>query len=182
MMQHEDCCALKIAVVSGSSQRIIEVVEKSHTSRLKGWQIGGLIVLFGLIGALFVVLGWLMTREPPRPIGPKPTAVLWTTTPEPTPTVTPTPTATAAPATPTAAADIAVGSRVRVAGTGGAGLNLRSGAGLNNERVDIAGENEVFVVAGGPREADGLTWWLLKDENDPAREGWGAANYLQPTP
>ncbi len=182
MMQHKDCCVSKIAVVSGSSQRIIELVNKSGISSLKGWHIGVLIVLFGLTGALFIVLGWMMTREPPRPTGPRPTAVLWTTTPEPTPTQTQTPTVTPPPATPTAAANIGIGSRVRVAGTGGVGLNLRSDAGLNNERVDIAGESETFVVAGGPREADGLTWWLLKDEADPAREGWGAANYLQPTP
>lgn len=147
-----------------------------------GWQIGALIVLFGLTGALFVALGWLMTREPPRPTGPRPTAVLWTTTPKPTLTPTPTPTPPPEPATPTAAPDIAIGGRVRVAGTGGAGLNLRAGAGLNYERVDIANEGKVLVVAGGPKEADGLTWWLLKDKADPTREGWGAANYLQPTP
>ncbi|MGC9399337.1 MAG: hypothetical protein ACP5HM_09400 [Anaerolineae bacterium] len=160
----------------------------SQNSRATGCLIGGLIGLIGATGVLFLTLGWLMTREPPRPPGSRPTAVVWTATPAPrptvtsTPTVTPPPPATPPPPTPTTATGIAIGSRVRVSGTGNAGLNLRSGAGLNYERVDIAAEGEVFIVAGGPREADGLTWWLLKDEADPAREGWGAANYLHPTP
>jgi hypothetical protein len=157
-------------------------VTNSQTSQLRGWQIGVLIVLIGAIGALFVALGWLMTREPPRPAGPWPTAVLWTATPAPTATNTPTPTPTPVPPTPTAATGIVIGSRVRVAGTDSVGLSLRNGAGLNYQRVDVAGEGEILIVAGGPTEADGLTWWLLRDEAEPTREGWGAANYLQPTP
>jgi hypothetical protein len=142
----------------------------------------GVIALVGVTGVLFLALGWLFVREPPRPAGPRPTAVLWTATPVPTPTITPTPTATLAPPTPTAVSGITIGSRVRIVGTGGVGLNLRRDAGLSHDRVDVAGEGEVLIVAGGPREADGLTWWLLRDEANPIREGWGAANYLQPTP
>jgi hypothetical protein len=173
---------MKREVVSARSKRIMKNVTRPQNSQLTVWIVGGSIALVGVMGALFLALGWLFMREPPRPGGPMPTAVLWTATPAPTPTITPTPTATSAPPTPTAAAGITIGSRVRVAGTEGVGLNLRGDAGLNNERVDIAGEDEIFVVAGGPREVDGLTWWLLKDETDPAREGWGAANYLQPAP
>jgi uncharacterized protein YraI len=73
-----------------------------------------------------------------------------------------------------------VGMRVKVNGTGAIGLNLRSGPGLAEERVDIAAEGESFIIAGGPAENDDLTWWLLKDETAPEREGWAAANYLRP--
>jgi hypothetical protein len=146
------------------------------------WHWGCLIVLLLALGALFAGLGWLFTRRPPRPEGALPTAILWTATPAPTATATPTPTATPQPPTPTPAVGIGIGSRVQVSGTGGDGLSLRKGAGLNSPRVDIAGEGEMFIVAGGPITADGLTWWLLKDEANPEREGWGAANYLSPTP
>ena len=122
-------------------------------------------------------LAWLFFREAPIPDAPLPTAILRTATPTPVPTPTPTP----APfPTPQSEASIGIGSRVRVAGTGGAGLSLRSGPGLANERLSVAEEGEVFIVAGGPNESDGLLWWLLKDEADPIREGWAAENYLAP--
>lgn len=132
------------------------------------------------IGGVFIGMGRLFTREGPMPAGPMPTAELWTATPTFTPTATPQPTATPILPTPTAStAEIGVGMRVRVSGTGGIGLSLRTDPGLNFERVDIVAEGATFIVAGGPTTADELTWWLLKDENDPQREGWAAANYLQ---
>jgi hypothetical protein len=146
------------------------------------WHWGCLIFLLFVVGALLVGLGWLFTRRPPRPEGALPTAILWTATPSPTPTITPPPTATPPPPTPAPAAGIGVGSRVQISGTGGDGLSLRENAGLSYPRIDVAGEGESFIIAGGPVSADGLTWWLLKDEANPEREGWGAANYLSPAP
>ena len=142
------------------------------------WQWGLLIVILGTLGGTLAALSWYVTRERAQPPGAHPTAILWTTTPAPTATNTPIPTATRVPPSPTVATGIAVGQRVRITGTGDAGLSLRDGPGVSYTRLDIAKEEEVFVVAGGPTAADGLTWWLLKDETNPAREGWGAANYL----
>ena len=131
------------------------------------------VYLLLLGGSLALLAGdWLLSQEPPRPAGPLPTAELWTATPTPLPTATP-------PPTPTSPAEgIGIGSRVCVSGTAGSGLSLRSGPGVNNERVDIAAEGESFTVIGGPVEADSLTWWQLRDETAPQREGWAAARYL----
>jgi len=152
-------------------------VSNTQDSRLTMWHWGCLILLIGGIGTLLVVTGQLLTRQPPLPEGPLPNAEIWTVTPTPLPTATPHPTAGGQPST--VSGDFIVGTRVRVVGTGEAGLNLRSAAGLSAERVDIAVEGTNFIVAGGPAEADGLTWWLLKDETNPQREGWAAENYLQ---
>ncbi len=119
---------------------------------------------------------WLLMREAPPAAAPWPTAVLWTATPSPVPTVTP----TATPLPPPPPGTLGVGRRVQIAGTGGAGLSLRAGPGLDYERLEIADEGAIFIIAGGPEETDGLTWWLLKDEADPQREGWGAGTYLVP--
>ncbi len=143
------------------------------------WQWVFLVLLLGTIGVTFVALSWYVTRERTRPPGPLPTAILWTTTPTPTATQTPIPTATMPPPSPTVTTGIAVGKRVRIAGTGSAGLSLRDGPGVNSQRLGVAIESEVFVVVGGPTNADGLTWWLLRYEADSTREGWGAANYLE---
>ena len=142
------------------------------------WQWSFLVLLLGTIGVTFISLSWYVTRERVRPPGPLPTAILWTTTPTPIATLTPVPTATVPPPSPTVTTGIAVGKRVRITGTGSAGLSLRDGPGVSYQRRGVAIEGEVFVVAGGPTAIDGLTWWLLRYEADPTREGWGAANYL----
>lgn len=131
----------------------------------------GYLLLLG--GSLALLAGaWLLLQEPPHPAGPLPTAELWTATPTPQPTAT-------LPPTPTSPTEgIGIGSRVRVSGTAGAGLSLRSTPGVNNERVDIAAEGDIFTVVGGPVEADGLTWWQLQDAAAPQRAGWAAARYL----
>jgi hypothetical protein len=151
----------------------------NESSRSTVWQ-GGclLLVIVGILATLGGLI-WLFFREAPLPNAPLPTAVLHTATPTPIPTATPTPTPAPLP-TPQSDVSIGIGSRVQVSGTGGAGLSLRSGPGLSNERLSVAGEGEIFVVAAGPNESDGLLWWLLKYEGDPAREGWAADNYLVP--
>lgn len=142
------------------------------------WQWGCLLLLIAGILLTLVAGGWLLTRPMARPTGPRPTAIVWTATPTPTPTVTPTPTPTATPTLPAAPTEIGVGVRVRVAGTGAAGLSIRAAAGVAAERVAIAGEGEVFLIVDGPQSADGLTWWQVRDEANPQREGWAAADYL----
>ncbi|MEA3309067.1 MAG: SH3 domain-containing protein [Chloroflexota bacterium] len=152
---------------------------QKRANSLPLWQGIFLILWLGALGITLAALGWYVTRrEHPRPPGPLPTAILWTTTPAPTATQTPIPRATMPPPSPTVTTGIAVGKQVRIAGTGSAGLSLRDGPGVSYQRLGVAIEGEVFIVAGGPTNADGLTWWLLRYEADPTREGWGAANYL----
>ncbi len=137
-----------------------------------------LALLVLLLAALACGLWVAYLMRTPRPLaGPTPTPIIWTATPAPTQPPPPTPTPTPIP-TPTAAAGIQIGGYVRVSGTEGLGLSLREEpAGL---RLGIAAEGEVFVVLDGPRQADGLTWWKLMDREDQARQGWAAANYLEP--
>jgi len=141
---------------------------------------GCLALLALAIAGLFIAAARLLQEPGAAPAGPLPTGDLRLATP--TPTATSTPTVTPPPLPPSTGKGIDIGSRVRVNGTGAAGLNLRAAPGTSSERVTIAAEGSLFIVAGGPQEADGLTWWLLKDETNPEREGWGAANYLVEAP
>lgn len=141
------------------------------------------ILLFALFGfwALYLFRGQLGAQ------GPTPTAIIWTPTPSPIPAVSPTPTPTEPPATeesdggtPTASPDIAIGGYVKVTGTAGYGLSLREGPGATYTRVDIAAEDEVFVVVDGPQTVTGSPWWKLRDPKNEARTWWAIGNYLQP--
>jgi hypothetical protein len=146
-----------------------------HTNLLQ-W--GCLALLIG--GILLVILTglWLFSKPTAIPVGPRPTAVIWTATPTPTPTPTPLPTPTPSPTLPLSPTEIGVGVRVRVSGTGAAGLNMRATPSTGAERLDVATEGEIFLIAAGPTVADDFTWWFLRDEANPQREGWAVANYL----
>jgi hypothetical protein len=141
------------------------------------------ILLFALFGlwALYLFRGRFSAP------GPTPTAIIWTPTPSPTPAITdtPTPTGTAASetpneATPTASADITIGGYVTVVGTAGYGLSLREGPGANYARMDVAAEEEVFIVVEGPQTAGGSPWWRIRDPDNEERTWWAIGNYLQP--
>lgn len=74
---------------------------------------------------------------------------------------------------------LAVGVKAVVFNVGNDELNVRNIPSINNSEVlfrAVAGT--VFNVIGGPREADGFSWWQLRD---PQFEviGWAVANYLQ---
>lgn len=75
--------------------------------------------------------------------------------------------------------DIAIGAYVQVTGTGGGGLRLREGPGLDRAVRVLAAEEEIFLVSGGPQQADNYTWWYLEDPFDESRSGWGVANFLR---
>lgn len=150
----------------------------NNVQRANLWQWGCLTLLIGGILLVIVTGLWLFSRPTAIPPGPRPTAIVWTATPTPTPTPTPLPTPTPSPTLPLSPTEIGVGVRVRVSGTGAAGLSMRATPGTTMERLDIAAEGEVFLVIDGPMVADDLTWWFLRDEAHPQREGWGAANYL----
>jgi hypothetical protein len=94
------------------------------------------------------------------------------------PTMAPTsaPTATVVP-TPVPSG-LSVGAKAKVVGTAGSGLNIRSAAGTGHARVKTLREGSVVEIIGGPTDADGLTWWQVRDESGVS--GWGASKYLAP--
>lgn len=74
--------------------------------------------------------------------------------------------------------NIAVGKNV-IARAEDSGVNVRSAAGVQNERLFVAENGEAFTIIEGPTEADGLTWWKIQSPTDPNRAGWAAAAYLE---
>lgn len=149
-------------------------IENGTRANVLQW--GCLVLVVGGIILVILTGAWLFTKPPAEPAGPRPTAIVWTATPTPTPTPLPTP--MPVPTLPLSPEEIGVGVRVRVGGTGGAGLSIRASASTTAERVDIAAEGEAFLVAGGPMEAEAYTWWFLRDEANPDREGWAVADFL----
>lgn len=140
------------------------------------WHWGCLALIAVAIVSMLVTTSRMMMHPGTAPVGPLPTAEVYTATT--TATTTPPPTQQPGPTPSGVKEAIEIGNRVRVSGTGTSGLNLRTAPGIASDRVTIAAEGSLFIVAGGPQEVDDLTWWLLKDEINPEREGWGAADYL----
>jgi hypothetical protein len=96
-----------------------------------------------------------------------------------TPSQTPAPTnAQQAQQTPTPNDFIILGNYVKVSGTGGDGLRLHNDASVSSKVNYVAIDAELFIVMGGPVQADGYTWWELKDPYSNEAVGWGVANYL----
>ncbi len=76
---------------------------------------------------------------------------------------------------------ITVGTGVVVTGVGNQELNIRNLPGLTGSQILFrAPEGSPFDVIGGPREADGFSWWKVRDRQFQV-EGWAVANYLQAT-
>lgn len=107
------------------------------------------------------------------------------------PTLTPTATFTATPVeaagptlTPTLGpipeGSFMIGQLVEVRGTEGDGLRVREAPGTDGRILFVGYENEVFIVQGGPVEADGHTWWHLVNPYNDEKSGWSVADYLQP--
>jgi len=74
---------------------------------------------------------------------------------------------------------LGVGVQAIVHNVGTDELNVRNIPSINNSEVLFrARAGTLFKVIGGPREADGFSWWQL---HDPQFEviGWAVANYLQ---
>jgi hypothetical protein len=89
---------------------------------------------------------------------------------------TPPPTNTPLPGT------IALNTYVQISGTDGDGLRLRSSPALSSDPLFLGYDSEVFLVADGPRQADGYTWWYLTAPYDQTRSGWAVVNYLSFVP
>jgi hypothetical protein len=144
------------------------------------WFLGAAVIVLALavsgLWALYLLRGQVTSS------GPTPTPIIWTPTVAPTLAATPTPTPTqeVMEPTPTISPDIAIGRYVQVTGTGGYGLSLRSGPGENYTRMDVATEEEVFVVVDGPTVSAGAEWWKVQAYENPERVWWAVGNFLQP--
>ena len=149
----------------------------NENERTNIYQWGCLAALVSGI-ALIVAGGiWLFTKPPASPPGAIPTAIVQT--------VTLTTSSISLPSsTPSTNLidGIGLGVRVQVNGTGTVGLSIRSDASTQAERRSVAEEGSIFLITDGPKEADGLVWWFIKDEADPNIIGWAAADYLLPVP
>lgn len=75
--------------------------------------------------------------------------------------------------------DFIIGDMVEVYGTGGEGLRLRNAPNLSAAVNELAMENEVFEVMGGPIEADGYIWWFLVNPYENQRQGWSVGTYMR---
>jgi hypothetical protein len=103
------------------------------------------------------------------------TAIVITITPSPI-----VPTATARPTLPPTAAPqgLYIGGFAIVTGTGSS-LRLRSDPGLQSTTLKTISDGTRLTILEGPRTADELIWWRLRDPADGA-EGWAAQDYLSP--
>lgn len=76
---------------------------------------------------------------------------------------------------------LTIGASVEVADVGDQELNVRNLPGLIDSTILFrAPEGTSFQVIDGPQQADGFTWWRIRDR-DIQVEGWAAANYLRVT-
>ena len=74
---------------------------------------------------------------------------------------------------------LSVGAQVKVANVGEQELNVRHRPGVVGSQVLFrAAKGSIFNIIGGPQQADGLTWWHIRDLFSQL-DGWAAANYLQ---
>lgn len=76
---------------------------------------------------------------------------------------------------------LTVGASVEVAGVGNQELNIRNVPSLIDSTILFrAPDGTAFEVIDGPQQADGFTWWRIRDVEFRV-EGWAVANYLQVT-
>lgn len=73
---------------------------------------------------------------------------------------------------------IGVGAYVKVERTEGAGLRMRTEASTSADVRFIAMDEEVFLVIGGPVQANNYTWWQIEAPYDKNRSGWSVDSFL----
>ncbi|MBW4436143.1 MAG: SH3 domain-containing protein [Pleurocapsa minor GSE-CHR-MK-17-07R] len=61
-------------------------------------------------------------------------------------------------------------------------LNVRAGAGTDQELLFTASLGTLLRVVDGPRSATGLTWWQVQNPADPSQIGWAASEFLDAQP
>lgn len=132
------------------------------------WLILGAVCVAGLLlcafGGRAILAGYASPTATPT-VFTRPTFT-------PVPTATPTPTPTPTPVPPPV--DIAVGGFVRVVD----GVNFRTEPSTAGQLIRTLADGVVLEVVGGPTDAEGLTWWQLRDVDGSL--GWAASQYLAP--
>ncbi|MBN1264396.1 MAG: hypothetical protein JXA25_02805 [Anaerolineales bacterium] len=71
------------------------------------------------------------------------------------------------------------GDSVIVSHTEGQGLRLREYPSLGSQMLFLAQEGDLYIVVGGPSDADGYRWWYLENQQDTAQRGWGVEEFLE---
>jgi len=71
---------------------------------------------------------------------------------------------------------LVIGATAKISGTGGVGLNMRSGAGTSHARVKTIPEGSTVEIIGGPTDANGYTWWQVRDAA--GITGWVVSKYM----
>lgn len=160
------------------SQPSIRRITHTHPERSVEWLllpailIGGAIGLCGAIG--FAV--WVGLGGPGRSPAAQPAAIVVSVTPSP---IVPTPTASPTATPPPLPAGLTIGGYAQVNGTDGDSLRLRSDPGLQTTTLGTVPEGVVLLILDGPRPADNINWWRLRNLVD-GGEGWAAELYLIP--
>jgi hypothetical protein len=148
-----------------------------------------LIAVLVVAGILFCAsVAYILVRRPAAPSADlTPASAILTIIPAPTstphaqpPTVTPFPPTPTISPTP-APGQFAVGVYVLVTNTG-IGLNIHTDPSLNAKVLFSGNDSEVFLIAEGPVNAEGYTWWRLTASYDATRTGWAVQNYLSVIP
>ncbi len=111
---------------------------------------------------------------PGNPLPPASSPLTTPQAPAPQPT-TPPPTATSPPAS---GGRFSTGQTVVVTGTGKDRLAFREGPGRKYPIQRTIKDGVKLTVIGGPKEADGYTWWHLRTPK--GYEGWAVEDYLKP--
>lgn len=147
----------------------------------KVWIASLLIASALLVGTL----AYLLIARPGADLAPASAALTIIPAPSGTPRTLP-PTLTPIPPTPTvpptpAPGEFGLGVYVQV-DTGGDALRVRAEPGLESAPLFLAFDAEVFLIADGPTQADGYTWWYLTASYDAARSGWAAQDFLTVIP
>ncbi|MBE0690392.1 MAG: SH3 domain-containing protein [Anaerolineae bacterium] len=74
---------------------------------------------------------------------------------------------------------VTIGTQVR---TSGEDVRVRPQPSLDNTELFFAQPGEVYEIIDGPQSGSGLSWWQVRDVNDRTRQGWIAANLVEPVP
>jgi len=160
------------------------------------WFAVPVLVIFVVAGLWWAIFAPTEPRHKSPTLTPTPRAIV--PLPQPTGSITPgvgitstfqvQPTIAPATATPTAPptatveptleqVTFAIGDKAVVSGTDQAGLRMRAGAGTGHAQVKLLPENSVLEIIGGPKEANGYTWWQVRDQT--GTTGWVAGDFLR---
>jgi len=74
---------------------------------------------------------------------------------------------------------VTIGTQVQ---TSGEDVRVRPQPSLDNQELFFAQPGEAYEIIDGPESGSGLSWWKVRDVSDPSRQGWIAANLVEPVP